>query len=89
MTIYPKDPDAVLDYGFDWSNWLQADETISVSTWTVATGLTKDSDSKTTTETKIWFSGGTAGTTYLVTNHITTSDGREDDRSFRIRVVNR
>jgi len=45
MTRFLKDPDAVLDYGFDWSDWLADGETISTSTWTVETGITKDSDS--------------------------------------------
>lgn len=89
MITYPKDPDAVLDYGFDWSNWLQTDETISESTWIVASGLTKDSISSTTTATKVWLSGGTNGVIYQITNHIKTSDGREDDRSCNIRVKHR
>src|SRR5690625_743986 len=25
----PKDPDAILDYGFDWSGWLAAGESIA------------------------------------------------------------
>lgn len=84
-----KDPDAVLDYGFDWSNWLQTGETISTSNWTVPSGLTEDSASNTATETKVWLSGGTDSKLYGITNHITTSAGREDDRTLSIRVKNR
>jgi len=29
MSIFSKDPDAVLDYSFDWSAWLGGSETIS------------------------------------------------------------
>jgi hypothetical protein len=50
-----KDPQAVLDYGFDWSKWLGTD-TISTSTWTVPVGITKDSDTHDTTTTTIWLS---------------------------------
>ena len=89
MQTYLKDPDAVLDFGFDWSDWLADGETISTSEWTVEAGITKDSDSKTTTVTTIWLSGGSAGTTYNLTNHIVTSGGREDDRSFRVKIIER
>jgi len=89
MSVYLKDPEAVLDYGFDWSDWLADGETISTSTWTVPTGITKDSDSKTDTVTTIWLSGGTAGKSYRVTNHIVTSAGRQDDRSLIIKVMER
>jgi hypothetical protein len=72
-----KDPDAVLDYQVDWSAWLGVD-TISTSTWVVPTGITKNSDTKTTTTATIWLRGGTAGTLYLVTNRIVTAGGRTD-----------
>jgi len=83
-----KDPDAVLDYQFDWSEWLGSD-TISTSTWTVPSGITKDSQSNTTTTTTIWLSGGTAGGEYTVTNQIVTAGGRTEDRSFTIKVQNK
>lgn len=82
MSEFIKDPDAVLDYSIDWSSWLADGETITASTWVVPDGITKDSDSFSDTATVIWLSGGTAGTTYLIPNHITTSDGREDDRTL-------
>lgn len=80
-----KDPEAVLDYEVDWSDWLDTD-TIASSTWTVADGITKDSDSNTTTTATIWLSGGTAGTTYELLNHIVTNAGREDERTVKITV---
>lgn len=89
MSIYVKDPDAVLDYGFDWSDWLATGEVITTSTWSVTTGLTKDSDSSNDTATTIWVNGGTAGLSYTITNHIITSAGRADDRSHTIKVKDR
>ncbi len=80
-----KDPDSVLDYTIDWSAWL-GDDTIATSTFLVSDGLTKNSDSKTTTMTLVWLSGGTAGNNYSVTNRIVTSSGRTADRSFRVWV---
>lgn len=86
---YTKDPDAVLDYQVDWSSWLESGETISTSTWVVPTGITEDSSSNTSTDATIWLSGGTVEETYTVTNRVTTSLGRTDDRSFVISVQER
>ena len=77
---WDKDPDAVLDYAINWATWLDTD-TISTSTWTVESGLTKDSDTKTTTIATIWVSGGTLATSYSGVNHIVTAAGREEDRT--------
>lgn len=82
---FHKDPEAVLDYVVDWEDWLDGD-TISTSTWTVPTGITKDSDSNSTTTTTIWLSGGTVATRYALVNHIVTAAGREDDRTICVVV---
>lgn len=84
-----RDPDSVLDYGFDWSDWLAEGETISESTWIVPTGLSEESSSNTDTATTIWLSGGTANQTYQLTNRIETSGTRKDDRTMIIRVRER
>lgn len=89
MATFYKDPDAVLDYSVDWSDWLATGETISTSSFTVATGVTKDSETNDTTSATVWLSGGTDGTRYTITNQITTSDSRTDDRSFTVVVVER
>ena len=84
-----KDPDAVLDYSIDWSAWLDGD-TISTSSWAIDEGdasLVIDSDTKSTTATTVWLSGGTLGYEYLVRNRIVTNGGRTDDRSIAIKVV--
>ena len=75
-----KDPDAILDYAFNWALWLGTD-VISTSTWILDTGLTKVSDTNTSTLATVWISGGTAGATYNITNRITTAGGRTEDRS--------
>ena len=80
-----KDPDSQKDYGFDWDEWLaEVDDTIQSSVWIVAPGITKLSESNTTTGTTIWLGGGTVGTAYIVTNRIVTVGGRTDDRSLII-----
>lgn len=80
-----KDPDEVLDYVRDWSADLGAD-TIATSVWTVPDGLTKDSDTNTTTTATIWLSGGTLGANYEVLNRITTAGGRTFDKTLRFRI---
>lgn len=81
-----KDPNAVLDYKFDWSDWLAAGETISTRTITAGSGITVDSSSITDTNTSVtvWLSGGTAGDSYDVTCQIVTSDSRTDERTIVI-----
>jgi len=89
MSSILKDPDAVLDYGFNWEDWLADGETISASSWDVESGLTVDSSSFDDTQTVVWLSGGTVGEEYVITNHIVTSAGREDDRSHTIKMKER
>jgi len=85
-----KDPDSVLDYAFDWNtNWLQSGETISSHVVTVASGITKDSDSEGSGIVTIWLSGGTAGSSYSVACKIVTSYGRTDERTITIVVEDR
>lgn len=88
MSTYQKDPDAVLDFGVDWSAWLDGD-TIASSEWLTASpvttpALTIDSDSNSTTATVVWLSAGVAGTTYKITNRIVTTAGRTEDRTLTI-----
>lgn len=96
-----KDSNAVLDYSVCWKDWLGTD-TIASVTWTVATGLTKDSQAVNSgavtidgvshpanTVATAWLSGGTAGATYSVACRVVTAGGRTDERTFRVRVVER
>lgn len=84
------DPTAVLDYAINWASWpLQTGETITASTWTVPAGITQTTPapSFTSTTTTIWLTGGTIGATYRLTNHVTTSGGRQDERSFDVTIA--
>jgi hypothetical protein len=89
LGIKEKDPESVLDYAIDWSDWLATGDEVSTSTWTVPSGITKDSDSKTTTKTTIWLSGGVPNADYSLTNRIVTIQGRTTDRTILIQVRNR
>ena len=90
MGQFTKDPDAVLDYAWDWTDWLAETETIATHTVTVPAGLTLDSDAAVAGVVTAWLSDGnvTRGT-YSVTCRITTSSGRTDDRSITITVAER
>ena len=85
-----KDPDARLDYGFDWSKWLKAD-TISASSWFVPVGIDEatPAPSFTATDTTIWIDGGTVGQSYDLINSIQTAAGRLEDRTLRLTVKER
>jgi len=99
-SIFLKDPDAVLDYKFDWkaltndsgaTDWLDTDETISTKTVTVDSGITKASDalSNTNTSVVVWLSGGSDGEDYEVACKIVTSANRTDERTIKIQVRER
>ena len=86
---YLKDPSAVLDYVFDWTEWLATGETITDHTITADTGITVDSSTELDGKVTVWLSGGTAGINYKVACLITTSAGRTDERTIWIKVTNR
>lgn len=100
-TIAPKDPGDILDYRFDFApetngsaaigDWLADAETIVDYTVTAPDGLTLDSSSITDAGKSVtaWFSGGAANADYQPLCHITTSAGREVERSMSIKVRER
>ena len=87
-----KDPEADLDYRFDWSAWLDTD-TIVTSTWAAqaGSGFTLHDDSiEDNTETIVWISGGVvADSRWGVTNTIVTAAGRTEERTLMIKVEER
>lgn len=90
MTKYMKDPDAVLDFLWDWSTWLTAGDTIASHAVLLAEGdVAIDSSSHTTTTVTAWLSAGTAETDSSVTARVTTAQGRTDDRTITIYVRQR
>ena len=95
-----KDPDAVLDYKWDWKaltngtgldDWLGEGETISSFNVIAPAGITLDSSTLTDSNTSVvaWLSGGSLGRTYTITCQVVTTDDREDDRSIFITVKER
>lgn len=88
-----KDPEAVLDYQFDWSEeWLEGGEPperILTHVITVPPGMTLDKSEEADGKIAVWLSGGLGGKTYRVECKVTTNRGRTDERSIFIDVRER
>ena len=82
-----KDPHANKDYGFDWTQWMSSGDTISSSVFSAST-LAITSSSITSHQTVCFIGSGTAGTAHKVSNRIVTLQGRTDERSFDLRIIN-
>jgi hypothetical protein len=85
-----KDPDATLDYPFDWTAYLLpitdhiTDAEFILETPLVLERQELDPDGKIAV---VWISGGTIKETHRVTCRITTAEGRIDDRSIFLKMV--
>lgn len=88
-----KDPDAVLDYPFDWTDWLaEVSDTIFSATAAKTGSITIDSCTVNVAGLIVipMISGGTPGETCALTVHIRTTPGlREDDRTIYIKIKER
>lgn len=83
-----KDPQETVIFTADWTSRMATSETLSSSSWTVATGITKVTDAVVTgnLKTSIKLSGGTAGSTYACTNTVVTSTGQTLERTGYVAV---
>lgn len=92
-TKYLKDPDAVLDYVWDWDEWLAEGETITEAT-VVGTGVTIADAPPVAiagggTRVTAWVSGGTVNKAASARCRITTSARRIDDRTITFEIKQR
>jgi hypothetical protein len=86
-TSFIKDPNAVLDYKWDWTQWLPSGDTISTALVTIADGdVAINSQSNTTTSVTAWISAGTVSTKAHLTARVVTAQGRTDDRTIELIV---
>ncbi len=76
-----KDPDSVLDYIWDFSEWMPSGDSIASHIVTPDSGITVDASTDDTDTVTVWLSGGTAGQAYTVSVKITTAQGRVVERS--------
>lgn len=77
-----RDPDAVLDYGIDLTDWLADISDTLASLVTVPDGVTVDSSGIDGAICYAWVSGGTVGQPASLTFRFTTTGGRTDDRTI-------
>lgn len=89
-----KDPNAVLDYTLDWSEWLEPlGDTIASVAVAVAGGITLDHTTNDGTSVTIWIAGGTVGTRGEARVRITTvgtgARPRTDDRTVYFKIKER
>ena len=90
MSTWTKDPDSRLEWGCDWSAWLTDGDTITASEWAADSDtITLDTDSHDDTTTVVWVTGGKPGTRVRLTNRITTTQGRTDDRTITLLIRQR
>ena len=87
MDIFVKQPADILDYGVDLTKWLVTGDTVNGATATVApSGLTIAVTQETTSEPKVWVSGGLTGTEYQITLTVVTTGGRTKEFEFKLVV---
>jgi len=91
-----KDPEARLQYSFQWNQWLESGDTLASVVYShnarrndPAPLTLHNSGIVNSTVTFAEFSGGVADRTYVVECKITTGSGLVDSRQFRINVEKR
>lgn len=87
--VDPKHPSASEIYTADWSASLNSGATITTSAWSLSSSeITNVADAVVTgsLKTSIKISGGIEGSTYYLTNVVTTSDGESLARTFALKV---
>ena len=93
MAMMVKDPDARIDFEFDWHAACPDGQAVAASLWTVAPseagGVAIAAAAHDLTQATATLAGGVAGHVYRVTNRVTISDGQIDERSVTVRVEER
>jgi hypothetical protein len=95
MPTYKHDPQAVLDYSWDWTNWLVEGDSIASYSLTPPTGVTIVSHSRDEAVVTAFMSvgevipEGESAVRLGITCHVTTTEGREDDRTLHLLVIER
>ncbi len=93
MTVFLKDPGAVLDYAIDWGGNYAPGQSIVESSWQ----MSPDGDGTLLVtapridagQTAVTLAGGRRGCVYRVVNQVVFSDGGRDERSLVVRVEDR
>ena len=93
MSFYLKDPQSRIDYSIDWGSGYLDGQSLAASQWAVTPqepdGIAVDEATFDLTRTAATVEGGVVGHVYSVSNRVTFSDGRSDERSITLRVERR
>lgn len=91
--MFLKDPEAVLEYGVDWTDALSPEVEILSSAWRVRPvepgGIHIGADHVRDGIAAAMLGGGLPGHVYEVGNLVTLSDGSTDERSLMLRLEDR
>lgn len=80
----------VIDGGVTWTE-IGSEDTLTTADWSADTGITVGTESidSTARVAQAVLSGGVAGSSYSVHCDLVSTQGKQDRRSFRLRVVGR
>lgn len=81
-----KDPNARLDYAWDWTDWLEEGDSISEAVVLTSGTLAADPPLLEAARVTVFLSGGKVGVTETATCRVTTAAGRIDDRTLYLRI---
>ena len=88
MPRFVKDPNALKDYSWDWTEYLEIGEIITSAEIIGPPGTLEVVGAPTHDDTTVtvWLDGGIHMQRYFIPCRITTSKGRQDDRSLYLLV---
>ena len=81
-----KDPQANLDYAYDWSTYLGEIFDTIAAVELLTTGVEVSNSSFDNTTVIVWVTGGTVEDTATIVCRITTVGGRVDDRTIYLKI---
>jgi hypothetical protein len=85
-----KDPNAILDFGLDWGDWVSTGDSLSSAVWSVTgpdNALTLSDSSLVGDTATTRAAGGTVGYTYELTCRVNSASGLVDDRSIALQII--
>lgn len=99
MQILFKDPDATKDFHVEWQGGFADGDYVETSTWVAPDGITATEPSlfvgydrvesgklRPVQRATVFLAGGVMGSSYIITNRVTTVRGRTMDQSFELRI---
>lgn len=88
-SVIDKDPDAILDYSIDLTDWLTDSGDTLQNLQVIVNGCTLMQHSFTGAICTAWLAGGTEGQLASCTFRFSTVGGRVDDRTVYLKIKSR